>query len=52
MIRCLGEKNWVDKMDTIAFGLRATYHTAIGKSPAELVFGTKMVLPYINKKVV
>ena len=51
ILRCIGEEDWVSKLDGIAFALRANYHTALEKSPSEAIFGMKMILPYVNKQI-
>ena len=39
------EDPWSEFISSTCFAIRSTYHTTIGASPAELVFGRDMILP-------
>ncbi|GAX22752.1 putative transposase [Fistulifera solaris] len=36
---------WKDFLSSVAFAIRATYHTTLEATPAQLVFGRDMILP-------
>ena len=36
---------WTEFLSAAAFAIRATYHTTLGASPGQLVFGRDMILP-------
>ena len=53
MLRCKNISNldleeddpWTALLSSIAFAMRATHHTTIGASPAQVVFGRDMIHP-------
>ncbi len=44
-LRCTQSRNWRDQIPAIAWSLRSTYHRILKCSPADLVFGCKMLNP-------
>jgi hypothetical protein len=41
--RRANEQNWTEVLPMVAFAIRATYHTTLKASPAQLVFGRDMI---------
>ena len=48
IICCIGLDIWHAKIPVIAFSLRASVHSALQKSPSDIVFGLDMVLLQLN----
>jgi hypothetical protein len=40
-----GNDPWASFLASAAFAIRSTYHTTLGASPGQLVFGRDMLLP-------
>eukprot|EP00834_Sanchytrium_tribonematis_P004885 NODE_265_length_11346_cov_0.635814.p1 type:complete len:471 gc:universal NODE_265_length_11346_cov_0.635814:4493-3081(-) len=48
MIRCTGVNDWARNSQSIAFSLRAAFHSSLGKSPSEVIFNLNMLMPLYN----
>ena len=41
------DEPWSEFLSSVAFAIRATYHTTLQATPAQLVFGRDMILPIV-----
>ena len=48
-LRCVGDDEWIGKLQAIAFAMRANNHSGLDKIPANIVFGKEMVPPFLQK---
>ena len=49
--RVIGIDNWHKKLQSVAWFLRATYHSAIGAPPGQVLFGKDMIMPEMQNPV-